>query len=218
MLDDASGMDDLRALGARSVPVVSRGEEYVFAQVISDVVSFLGLEDDPSPELSPADLSARLSRNLDAAVRFVRQMPDAHLERELPNRPRSWRVLMHHVFQIPNAFLDLEETGIALDYESLVAPPPPELDSSEAIAVFGEQVRARFEAWWMKVENEDFSGQVPTYFGGTTRHEMLERTVWHATQHARQVASLLEQVGVAPDRPLGPADIEGLPLTEKVWD
>ena len=97
-------MDDLRALGARSVPVVSRGEEYVFAQVISDVVSFLGLEDDPSPELSPADLSARLSRNLDAAVRFVRQMPDAHLERELPNRPRSWRVLMHHVFQIPNAF------------------------------------------------------------------------------------------------------------------
>ena len=211
-------MADLRALGARSVPVVSRGEAYVFAQVISDVVSFLGLEDDPSPELSPAALSERLSRNLEAAARFVRQMPDAHLERELPNRPRSWRVLMHHVFQIPTAFLDLEEKGEALDYALLVAPPPDSLDSSEAIAVFGEQVRARFDAWWVNVKDEDFSGQVPTYFGGTTRHEMLERTVWHSTQHVRQVASLLEQVGIAPDRPLGPADIEGLPLTENVWD
>ena len=46
-----------------------------------------------------------------------------------------------------------------------------------------------------RTSGEDFEGQVPTYFGGTTRHEMLERTVWHSTQHVRQVASLLEQCG-----------------------
>jgi hypothetical protein len=59
---------------------------------------------------------------------------------------------------------------------------------------------------------------VPTYFGGTTRHEMLERTVWHSAQHVRQIASLLDRAGVAPDRPLTADDIRGLPLTEMVWD
>ena len=56
---------------------------------------------------------------------------------------------------------------------------------------------------------------MPTYFGETSRHEMFERTVWHSTQHTRQIASLLEQAGIAPDRPLGPNDIRGLPLTDK---
>ena len=50
---------------------------------------------------------------------------------------------------------------------------------------------------------------MPTYFGGTTRHEMLERTVWHSTQHIRQIAALLEQVGIAPDAPLTARDTDG---------
>ena len=48
--------------------------------------------------------------------------------------------------------------------------------------------------------------------------EMLERTVWHTTQHVRQLASLLEQSGLRPDAPLTSEDIEGLPLTDQVWD
>jgi hypothetical protein len=59
---------------------------------------------------------------------------------------------------------------------------------------------------------------VPAYFGQTSRHEMLERTVWHSTQHVRQLASLLDQAGVPADRPLTTADIKGLPLTDKIWD
>jgi hypothetical protein len=50
------------------------------------------------------------------------------------------------------------------------------------------------------------------------RHEMSERTVWLSTQHTRQIASLLEQAGIIPDRPLGRDDIRGLPLTDKIWD
>jgi hypothetical protein len=34
----------------------------------------------------------------------------------------------------------------------------------------------------------------------------------------RQIASLLEQAGVTPAQPLTPAHIQGLPLTEKIWD
>jgi hypothetical protein len=212
------GLAALQKLGARSVPVVSRGDKFVFAQVIKDVVDFLGLDDDTTPELSPAELATRYDGILESAIRLVGQMPDHRLDDELPDRPRAYRVLMHHLFQIPNAFLDMEETGEELTYENLVAPPPADLKSSADIASFGEALRRRFQAWWKRVQDESFTGPVPTYFGGTTRHEMLERTVWHSTQHVRQIASLLEQVGITPEGPLTAADIEGLPLTDKIWD
>jgi uncharacterized damage-inducible protein DinB len=217
VLADPAGMEELQRLGARTIPVVSQGDKFVFAQVIKDVVDFLGLKDDTAPTLSPDQLKKRYDHVLETAIRLVKSMPDEHLEKELPDRPRSCRVLLHHVFQIPTAFLDMEETGVELSYENMVGPPPEDMTTSAAIAEFGEAVRTRFDKWATSSNGEDFTGQVPTYFGGTTRHEMLERTVWHSTQHVRQVAALLEQVGIKPDRPLTAADIEGLPLTEKVW-
>ena len=212
------GREQLAALGARSVPVVSRGDQFVYAQVMKDVVEFLQLEDDTGPVLTPAQLAERYSRVLDTAIRLTLQMPDDCLQRELPNRPRSWRVLLHHVFQIPVAFLDMESTGAALSYENMVAPPPDDMTSAIAIAQFGESVKERFIAWWNNTQAADFSASVPTYFGSTSRHEMLERTVWHSTQHVRQVASLLEQAGITPDEPLTSEDIAGLPLTDVIWD
>ena len=218
VLEDPEGMERLRRFGARSLPVVARGEKFVIAQVISDVVTFLGLDVDTKPVLTPAQLSQRYDHVLATAIRLARQMPHECLTRELVNRKRSWRVLMHHIFQIPISFLDMEDTGQQLSSETLLALPPEEMQTSEQIAAFGEQVRTRFADWWLRAEGEDFTGRVPTYFGGTSRLEMLERTVWHSTQHARQLASLLERAGIEPDRPLTAADIQGLPLTEKIWD
>jgi uncharacterized damage-inducible protein DinB len=211
-------MEELRRLGARSVPVVSRGDRFVFAQVIRDVVEFLGLDDKTRPVLSPAELLARYDHVLETAIRLVRQMPADMLEVQLPNRPRSYRMLMHHIFQIPSAYLDTEEEGGTLSREKLGVLPPPEMRTSGAVADFGESVRRRLNNWWKRVADEDFTRPVSTYFGETSRHEMFERTVWHSTQHTRQIASLLEQAGVAPDRPLGLDDVRGLPLTEKIWD
>jgi uncharacterized damage-inducible protein DinB len=215
---DVNGLTELQRLGARSVPVVSRGDKFVFAQVIKDVVDFLGLKDETAPELSPDKLKRRYNRILKMAIDFVRAMPDDKLKNQLPNRPRSWRVLMHHVFQIPVAFLDMEDTGETLAYEKMVAPPPDDMETGAAIAEFGDTVRKRFKAWADKTSDEDFSIQVQTYFGATTRHEILERTVWHSAQHARQVGSLLEQAGVTPGKRINAADIKGLPLTNKIWD
>ena len=174
-------MEELRQIGARTVPVVSRGKNFVFAQVIRDVVDFLELEDDTAPELSPEKLAQRYVSILETATRLIRQMPDDRLDDELPNRPRSWRVLMHHIFQIPIAFLDMEEKGETLTYETMIAPPPENLITSADVANFGEVVQKRFKVWWKGAEGKDFSGDVPTYFGSTSRHEMLERTVWHST-------------------------------------
>src|SRR5438105_7511193 len=39
-------MDELRELGVRTVPVVRRGKEYVFAQELADVSTFIGRQVD----------------------------------------------------------------------------------------------------------------------------------------------------------------------------
>ena len=218
MLDGDSGRAQLQALGARSVPIVSQGDRFVSAQVIRDVVEFLNLNEETGPKLSPEALAARYEIILVKAINLTAQMPDEHLTRELPNRPRSWRVLMHHVFQIPTAYLDMEQSGEMMTYEQMVAAPPEHLRTSADIAEFGRQVAARFSQWWEADSNRSFTAEVPTYFGGTTRHEMLERVVWHSTQHVRQVASLLEQVGLDPVDPVLAADLADLPLTAHVWD
>ena len=217
MLDNDEAIAEMQRLGARSIPIVSKGDKFVFAQVLQEVVDFLGIEEDTGPQLTPTELCERYLSILDKAIAQTRLMPDAHLGKELPNRPRSWLVLMHHLFQIPVAFLDMEDTGETLTYEKLVEAPPADMKSAEEIATFGEQVKARFAAWFDKVKSEDFKGKVPTYFGGTTRHEMLERTVWHSTQHVRQVGALLGEVGITPSDPVTMTDVQGLPLTDKVW-
>jgi len=208
----------LRALGARSVPAVARNGRFVYAQVISDVIDFLGLAEAGAPVLAPAALAARADAVLATAARLVRQLPDAALGNVLPNRPRSWRVLAHHVFQIPVAFLEMEEQGTRLEYEVLTAAPPDDLLTGASIAAFGEAVRERFADWWTRMGGADFTQPVETYFGRTSRHEMLERTVLHSAQHVRQLAALLESIGIAPDRPLGAAEIRDLPLTDRIWD
>ncbi len=200
------------------MPVVARGGRFVYAQIVGDVVEFLGLQAQPGPQLSPDELVRRIETILAAAQRYVQQMPVDALERQLPNRPRSYRVLMHHIFQIPAAFVDAMESGGALTYENLVAEPPPDVRTPADIARFGGEVRRRVADWWSRLAERSGTQPVSTYYGEQPMHEVLERTAWHSAQHVRQLMSLLERQGIAPDGPLGPAELHGLPVPEKLWD
>ena len=211
-------MAALQALGARSVPVVSKGDKFVFAQNVRDVVEFLGINEDVGPKLTQAELAARGDMIWQAATRYVRQMPQSALAKELPNRPRSYRVLMHHIFQIPTAFLGARRAGDPLVYEQLVAPPPEAMQTPDDIADFGEAMRLDFKAWAESEGTDICTGEMATYYGTQQAHEVLERTVWHSTQHVRQVMSLLEMEGVQPDQPLPESAFDKLPLPLKVWD
>ena len=82
-------MEDLQKLGAKSVPVVSRGDKFVFAQVFRDVVEFLELDEDSSPELNPEELAERFKGILKISVSLVGLFPNKALVNHLPNRQRS---------------------------------------------------------------------------------------------------------------------------------
>ena len=217
MLEDPAGLDELRRLGARSVPVLSRGDEFVFAQNIGHVVKFLGLNEATGPALSPAELVARLDTFLDAALRFVPQMPDDKLETEVPNRPRSYRVLGHHMFRIPETFLEVAG-GDTLAYEKLTARPPDDMRTTADIVAYGAAVRAQVRAWWDAKADRSGRETVQTYYGPQLLHEYLERTTWHVGQHVRQWMMLLGMAGVEPDRKLGPEAFAKLPMPSSVWD
>ena len=217
MLEDPAGLDELRRLGARSVPVLSRGDDYVFAQNIGHVVKFLGLAEATGPVLSPDQLIARLDVFLDAAIRMIPQMPDAKLATEVPNRPRSYRVLGHHIFRIPETFLEVAHSA-TLTYENLTSGRPTRCRRTADIVAYGVDVRQRLAAWWAAKPDKSGRDPVQTYYGPQILHEYLERTTWHVGQHVRQWNMLLGMAGIAADRPPGEAEFANLPMPSQVWD
>jgi glutaredoxin len=212
-----AGMEELRKLGARSVPVVARGGKFVFAQALGDVIKFLDLKAQLQERLSPDELVKKLELVLPAAARYIRQIPAAWLDKPFRNRSRPIRVLCHHVFRIVEGFLESMQDGGELTYERIMQEAPM-LRTGEDIARVGESVLARLQEWWKNYPDRSCSRMMDTYFGKHPVHIVLERTAWHPTQHTRQLMLILETLNIKPDRPLTTADLAGLPLPEKAWD
>src|SRR5918912_3329685 len=72
-------MAELAELGVRTVPVVARGSEYVFAQELADVSAFVGRKVD-FQRLPPAALYDKWQKVLAAAQRHVMQIPSQRLQ------------------------------------------------------------------------------------------------------------------------------------------
>ena len=92
---------------------------------------------------------------------------------------------------------------------------PPGLPDGPALAGYGAAVRAALRGW-LGTEAAT-AGSVETYYGAQSGHELLERTVWHATQHLRQIHALLDDAGAPAADPLDPSLLDGLPLPQSVW-
>jgi hypothetical protein len=205
-------------LGARSIPVLSRGDEFVFAQNIAQVVAFLKLNEKAGPVLSPAQLHERMQMYIDAAVRMIPQMPDDKLEVQTPGRPRAYGRLAHHMFRICEAFTEV--AGGKFFSQGLPGEVlrPEEMASTAALAEYGTRVKAKVADWWATTPDKEAKAEVETYYGRQRLHEVMERATWHIGQHTRQWVMLLDMAGIAADRPLGPEAFTDLPMPQKVWD
>jgi len=215
---DPSGLETLRQFGVRNVPVVTKGDRYVFGQVLKDVAELVGVRAPGAPALDAAQLVAKWDVVLEAAQRFVRQLPTEHIEeRAVANRDRSIRYLAFHVFRIAEAFLEVTE-GAELSVELPNVPPGDNERTGAEIAQYGAGVVRRLRAWWEKTPDRTCSNKVPTYYGMQPLSDVLERSTWHSAQHARQLVAVLERFGIAADRPLTEAELAGLPLPAGLWE
>jgi len=207
-------MAELRELGVRTVPVVTRGKDYVFAQALEDVSRFVGREFRVD-RLPPEALMQKWLTVLAAAQRHALQIPRERLgERATPGRDRSIRDLAYHVYQVPEAFLECVENGdpdLAVRYN---AAPPLETPISE----YGAAIHRRLEAWWSRLADKSCRQTVKTYYGERPLHELLERCAWHSAQHARQIVSVLEGFGIAARPALTERDYAGLPMPKGLWE
>ena len=211
-------MEELRALGVRTVPVVARGKEYVFAQELADVSAFIGRKVD-FQRLPPAALYDKWQKVLAAAQRHVMQMPAAGLpERATPGRDRSIRDLAYHIYQVPDSFLQAVEDGVQDLTAVYNAPPPANVTRVEHIRDYGKAVSTRLERWWRREGSGAAQAKLQTYYGEQPLHHVMERCTWHSAQHARQIMAVLERFGVSPDGPLGATDYAGLPMPTGLWE
>lgn len=219
VLNDAAGREYLFSkYGLRKVPVLAKGEQYAFGQMLDPFAKFAGLPMPGADRLSPEQLYRKYELVFAAAQRLARQFPaERFRERVIPHREREIRTLCYHVFRIGESFL---ETWDGAEYSVKIADnePPDEMLSGDDIARYGAAVWRRYEAWWRGLDDRSLSRVLKTYYGDTVAHQVFERVTWHSAQHCRQLVAVLERMGIAADRPLTPADLAGLPLPERLWE
>lgn len=215
VLEDPNGLAELQKLGLRTVPVLSRGDKFIFGQNTQQIIDFLGLKEDGGPKLSVEELHGRLDKFMGAALELIPLMPADRLGIHVPGRPRSYRTLSFHLFRVVDAFVGTSE-GITLVKEMFAEEPAGDAGTAELVS-YGTKVRQRVGNWW-KQGDHAANKKLETYYGPQTLHELLERTTWHCGQHVRQYMMLLEKEGVAYRRPLVDSDFAKLPMPQNVWD
>ncbi len=213
--EDESAMQTLAALGARSIPVVTLGNEFVFAQDMEVLANFVGIELKRTM-LPMHELVSRIDLLLAADQRYLLQLPGSVLFLNLPGRERSYLDLAFHAFTIPLAFLDAAR-GKELTFAHFERFPDADMRTADKVIAFGASVREEVNEWW-RLEHKNIPETVLTYYGEHSSHSVLERTAWHTAQHVRQLMQLVSHQGLEPDGPLGESELSGLPLPEEVYD
>ena len=220
VLEDEEGLKTLQEMGIRMVPIAARGNVWANGAVFRDVAEVAGFEYGGQKILKPEQIKNKVLMITDAAGRFLNQIPDNKLDIVLPGRPRSYRQLVYHVFDIPRVFLDRVEYDAPYTYEALRSILPKEMKTKEDLFAYGRNVHHRFSNWWDKDgQFADFSQPGKVYYGDVTLHEVLERTGWHSGQHLRQIMLMLrDKLGIEPKQPITDEDLAGLPLPKNIWD
>ncbi|MAH84479.1 MAG: hypothetical protein CBB68_09135 [Rhodospirillaceae bacterium TMED8] len=220
VLEDEEGFKELQALGVRLVPIVARGSVWANGAVFRDVAKVAGFEYRSHNMLTPEALKEKVLMILDAAGRYLSQIPEDKLDEVLPGRPRSYRQLVYHVFDIPSVFLDRVEHDSPYTYEALKSILPADMRTKTDLMAYGDFTHARLVKWWSRdgvTTNFNQAGKV--YYGEVNLHEVLERTGWHSGQHLRQIILMMrEKLGIEPHEPLEDSDFYGLPMPKNVWD
>ncbi|MBT4739437.1 MAG: NrdH-redoxin [Rhodospirillaceae bacterium] len=217
VLADEGGLAALQALGAQSVPVVSQGNNFVFAQNLGDLADFVGVAR-IGGALSVAELVERIDRVLAVAQSHAGQLPLDVLNTKLPGRDRTYLDLGYHVFVIAEAFL-VAANGGTLTFDLFERRPPGSIADGDQVASYGQTVRDAFREWWQSTDSGAIlPDHLDTYYGAQSTPDLLERTAWHSAQHTRQLAEVLRNLNIVLDDELTNNDLRGLPLPNHVYD
>ena len=106
VLNNAEGREYLlKKFGLRKVPVLAKGDQYAFGQMLDPFAKLAGLPMPGLDRLSPEQLYREYEMVFAAAQRYARQFPaERFRERAIEHRERPIRTLNYHVFRIGESF------------------------------------------------------------------------------------------------------------------
>lgn len=212
-----AAMKFLASLGARSIPVVVRDREFTFAQSLDDVAKFVGIEH--AVDVLPPDvLVTRWKAIMDIAATAISKIPEDMLDNlPAPPRARTVRDVAFHIFQVPDAYLQVVNDG--LEDWTLVAnvDAPPALDVPGILA-YAEEQRKGVAAWWDALDDRSCTKPLKMFYGVHPTHSFLERSVWHTAQHTRQLLWWSDENGIPVEKQLTEEILEGLPVPKGLWE
>ncbi|HEY7521120.1 MAG TPA: DinB family protein [Methylomirabilota bacterium] len=178
--------------------------------------ALLGVDYRAPARFTPQVLAARLDRVLESAQRLIDRFDLERMNHVPPERKRTVRDLAFHVYRVGLSFIDAVDRG-ELPESWFEERAPADLVTGADMARYGALVRARITGWFLGAGTDEFTRAVATYYGAQAADDLLERTVWHAGQHVRQLYVLAERLGVAAPAPLPMDALQGLPLPEAIW-
>ncbi|MCU1413760.1 MAG: glutaredoxin-like protein NrdH, required for reduction of Ribonucleotide reductase class Ib [Microbacteriaceae bacterium] len=197
-------------------PVAHFGDRWVNGVDLAAVAELIGVEYNP-PVIMPAqDLVDRYNANLDVARGIISVMTDEMFAFSLPNRERKMFDVANQVASVMRAFLEAyyDDNHTTKSYGK-----PAEVQTKQDILDRLDETRRLFTLWWTEDGFDDPLDRVTqTYWGFPTLLEVLEREIWHTTQHIRQLDYVLKEFDVTPPLPLTKANLDGLPLPEGIHD
>jgi hypothetical protein len=221
-LVDKEEFEALAAIGVKRIPIAARGRHWADGQVLKDLAWIAGIDLPPPKQLPPQELARRAQRVTSVARLAAGRIPEHEFDVLLPDRPRSYKQLACHIFQIYEMFLELAEEGKRFEFASYFRDVPPQVVTSADVQNFGAAMLARFNAWWERDgKTADFRAPADVYYGDQTLqslHDFFERTVWHSAHHTRQLQVVVQNLGLPLDDRLSEADLAGLPLPENTYD
>lgn len=212
-----ASMKFLASLGARSIPVVVRGREFTFAQSLDDVAKFVGIEHKVDV-LPPEELLARWKTIMEIAILAISKIPNELLGKlPAPPRARTVRDVAYHIFQVPDAYLQVVNDG--LEDWTVVAnvDAPPDLDTAGILAYADTQATG-VARWWDALEDRSCDKPLKMFYGVHSMHSFLERSVWHTAQHTRQLLWWCNENGIAVEKQLTEEILQGLPVPQGLWE
>ena len=207
---------ELTALGIPRVPATLVDGRFVHGWNPGALAKLVGVDYDDTPALTPRELAQAQDNILYYAQHLAKRLSPAQLELKHPQRDRTLRDLVYHLFRLSVAFVDAMEQG-QLPQKWLGETAPPEIQRGAQIEAYGEQVRERLAQWFTQAPEDAFARSVQTYYGEQSAHLLLERSTWHAGQHLRQIYDLLETQRSLPVGPLPLELFEGLPMPAELW-
>jgi hypothetical protein len=206
----------MERLGIPRPPGLAVGERVVHGWNPTGYAALVGVEHQTATRFTPQALAGRLDRVLESAQRLIERFDVGRMDHIPAERKRTVRDLAFHVYRVALSFIDAVDRA-ELPEAWFEERAPADLVSGADVARYGALVRARITGWFQGAGSDEFTRTVVTYYGPQAADELLERTVWHAGQHLRQLYVLADRLGVSPPAPLPMDALQGLPLPEAIW-